>query len=402
MKRIISKTVWILGFVSLFNDISSEMVIPVMPIFLKSIGFSALLIGLLEGFAEATAGLTKGYFGYLSDKYETRKSFVSSGYFLSTLSKPMLAISAFPFWIFLARFFDRLGKGVRTAARDAILSEQATPQTKGRIFGFHKGMDTTGAVIGPVISLILLTFYDVSYTTIFIIAFAPSLIGFFLTLFVKEKKTEHVTQKSIPGFFAFTKYWGESSKDYKKAVIGFLGFAVINSSDLFLLLMIKNITNSDRDVLMVYIFYNVVFAVFSYPMGAFADKMGFKKSYVIGLIIFAIVYGVMATSPSLEIIYGLFFLYGLYAAMNESVSKAWIASIVHTKVATALGFFTGFNSVCLLVASTLAGLIWTAFGAPVMFAYASIGALIVAIYLLITFKSQSFKTSHEVVVEAED
>lgn len=397
MKKIISKTVWILGFVSLFNDISSEMVIPIMPIFLKSIGFSALLIGLLEGFAEATAGLSKGYFGYLSDKYNTRKPFVSSGYFLSTLSKPMLAISALPFWIFLARFFDRLGKGIRTSARDAILSEQATSQTKGRIFGFHKGMDTTGAVIGPLISLALLTFYDVSYTTIFLIAFAPSLIGFILTLLVKEEKTETEKPKKIPHFFTFLKYWKESSPDYKKAVIGFLAFALINSSDIFLLLMIKNITNSDRDVLMVYIFYNVVFAIFSYPMGALADKIGFKKSYVIGLIIFAVVYGVMSTSPSLDVIYVLFFLYGLYAAMNESVSKAWIASIVHTKIATALGFFAGFNSLCLLFASTLAGLIWTEFGANAMFAFAGAGAFIVAVYFLIMFRGKSFKSNIEVV-----
>lgn len=378
------------------------MLIPIMPIFLKSIGFTAFLIGLLEGFAEATAGLSKGYFGYLSDKYNTRKPFVSSGYFLSTLSKPMLALSTYPLWIFLARFFDRFGKGIRTSARDAILSDQATAQTKGRIFGFHKGMDTTGAVIGPLISLLLLTFYDVSYQTIFLVALAPSLVGFLLTLFVKEKKSEHKVKKSIPGFFTFVKYWKEASPDYKKAVIGFLAFGVINSSDLFLLLMIKNITNSDQDVLMVYIFYNVVFAATSYPMGAIADKIGFKKSYVIGLIIFAIVYGVMSTSPSLYVIYGLFLLYGLYASLNESVSKAWIASIVHTKIATALGFFTGFNSVCLLLSSTIAGLIWTTFGAPVMFAYAGAGAIIVAAYLLITFRGQSFKVDGKYIEPAEE
>lgn len=373
-----------------------------MPIFLKSIGFTAFLIGLLEGFAEATAGLSKGYFGYLSDRYNTRKPFVSSGYFLSTLSKPMLALSTYPLWIFLARFFDRFGKGIRTSARDAILSDQASRETKGRIFGFHKGMDTTGAVIGPLISLLLLTFYDVSYQTIFLIAFAPSFAGFLLTLFIKEEKKEKRKKEKIPHFFTFLKYWKESSKNYKKAVIGFLGFAIINSSDMFLLLMIKNITNSDQDVLMVYIFYNVVFAATSYPMGAFADKIGFKKSYVIGLIIFAVVYGIMATSPSIEVIYGLFFLYGLYASMNESVSKAWIASIVHTKIATALGFYTGFNSICLLVASTAAGLIWTEFSPSAMFTYAGIGALAVATYMLIVFKGQSFKVDGKFIEPGEE
>src|SRR5437879_3507198 len=148
-RLLISRTVWMLSLVSLFTDMASEMLYPVMPVFLKSIGFSVVLIGLLEGMAEATAGLSKGYFGKLSDARGERVPFVRWGYLLSAISKPLMAASIFPLWIFLARTMDRLGKGVRTGARDAILSVEATPETKARVFGVHRAMDTAGAFIGP-------------------------------------------------------------------------------------------------------------------------------------------------------------------------------------------------------------------------------------------------------------
>ena len=136
--RYITRTIWILSMVSLFTDMASEMLYPIMPIYLKSIGFSIVLIGLLEGIAEATAGISKGYFGKLSDVSGKRKPFVQLGYALSAISKPMMAMFIFPLWIFLSRTLDRFGKGIRTGARDAMLSDEATPETKGKIFGFHR------------------------------------------------------------------------------------------------------------------------------------------------------------------------------------------------------------------------------------------------------------------------
>ena len=156
--RIINRTVIILSVVSLFADIASEMLYPVVPVYLKEIGFSVLLIGVLEGIAEFTAGISKGYFGKLSDERGVRLPFIKLGYFLSNISKPMMAIFTFPIWIFFTRTTDRLGKGLRTAARDALLSQQATPKTKGRVFGFHRAMDTVGAAIGPIIALCFLFF----------------------------------------------------------------------------------------------------------------------------------------------------------------------------------------------------------------------------------------------------
>jgi len=157
--KYITRTVWILSVASLLTDTASEMLYPIMPVYLKTIGFSVLLIGILEGVAEATAGLSKGYFGKLSDTAGRRVPFVQIGYALSAISKPMMGLLVFPLWIFFARTVDRFGKGIRAGARDAILSDEATPETKGKIFGFHRAMDTVGAVMGPSLALVYLYFY---------------------------------------------------------------------------------------------------------------------------------------------------------------------------------------------------------------------------------------------------
>src|SRR5574339_622590 len=175
--RIINRTVIILSVVSLFADIASEMIYPVVPVYLKEIGFSVLLIGILEGVAEFTAGISKGYFGKRSDEKGIRLPFIQGGYFLSAISKPMMAMLTYPLWIFFARTIDRFGKGLRTAARDALLSKQATKETKARVFGFHRGMDTVGAAIGPMIALSFLYFFPKSYATLFYLAFIPGIIS---------------------------------------------------------------------------------------------------------------------------------------------------------------------------------------------------------------------------------
>ena len=157
--RIITRTVLILSVVSLLADVASEMLYPVIPVYLKEIGFSVFWIGMLEGIVNFTAGLSKGYFGKLSDERGLRLPFIKLGYLLSAVSKPLIAVFTYPFWIFFVRTVDRLGKGVRTAARDALLSQQATKETKARVFGFHRSMDTVGAAIGHIIALLFLFFY---------------------------------------------------------------------------------------------------------------------------------------------------------------------------------------------------------------------------------------------------
>ena len=382
----ISRTVWVLCFISLFTDISSEMLYPVMPVYLKSIGFSAMIIGLLEGFAEATAGFSKGYFGNLSDRTGKRSLFVRFGYGLSSVSKPMLAAFTFPLGIFFARTIDRLGKGIRTSARDAILSSESTPETKGRIFGLHRGLDTAGAFIGPVFALLFLLFYPDKFISLFLIAFIPGLFSIFLSFFIKDSQVKQNPNVKGTGFFSFLKYWKVSGKEYKKLVIGLLFFALMNSSDIFLLLMIKFIGYTNTEVIAAYIFYNLIYAVLSYPVGIIADKTGLKNIFITGLFIFAIVYGGMAFQPSLLVIFILFFFYAIYASATESISKAWITNIAKKEdTATAIGFFTGFSSVFTLFASIIAGFLWSAFSPSVTFEVSAIGAILVAIYIFISF-----------------
>lgn len=387
--RIITKTVWILSLVSLFTDMASEMLYPVMPLFLKSIGYTALFIGILEGVAEAIAGLTKSYFGKRSDALGKRLPFVQLGYSLSAISKPMLALFSFWWWIFISRTTDRLGKGIRTAARDAMLSDESLPETRGRVFGFHRSMDTLGAVAGPALALIYLYFNPENYRTLFIIAFVPGLLAIACTFLMKDKNSNPATRKEITkaGIFSFTSYWKNSPATYKKLSAGLLLFALINSSDVFLLLKMKESGQDDTVIIGIYIFYNLVYALLSYPMGMLADKVGLKHIFSGGLLVFSIVYAGFAVSSSLMSYLLLFALYGLYAAATEGISKAWISSLVpKTETASAIGTFSGLQSICTLFASSFCGLLWFQFGAVASLSISAAVALIVIFYIRLMVK----------------
>jgi MFS family permease len=360
---------------------ASEMLYPVMPVYLKSIGFSIVLIGILEGIAEATAGLSKGYFGKLSDSSGKRVPFVRIGYALSAVSKPMMAIFIYPLWIFFARTIDRFGKGIRTGARDAILSDEATTETKGKIFGFHRSMDTLGAVLGPALALIYLYIFPGNYKTLFFIAFLPGLLAIAASFMLKDKKPEIVKSKVPVRFFSFLKYWKESPLIYRKVAIGLLIFALFNSSDVFLLLKLKEAGISDTLVIALYIFYNLVYALFAFPLGIVADKIGLKKVFILGLVIFSSVYFGMSVNQNLYVYFLLFFLYGIYAAATEGISKAWISNITDKKdTATAIGTYSGFQSICALIASSFAGYIWFEYGALYTFLITGIVTIVIILY----------------------
>src|ERR1035437_2242023 len=385
-QKIFTRTIWTLGFVSLFSDVASEMLYPVMPIYLKSIGFTALWIGILEGVAEAVVGLSKGYFGKLSDEKGKRLPFVQLGYFLSAISKSMLALFAYPVWILFARSTDKLGKGIRTSARDAMLSDECSKEDKGKVFGFHRAMDTVGAAIGPLLALVYLYFRPQDYKTLFFIAFAPSMISVLFTLFIREKKKEPLASLEMTtkvNFFSYFSYWRKSSKEYRALVVGLLLFAVFNSSDIFLLLMAKNAGISDEKIILVYVFYNLIYALFSLPFGHLADKIGMKKTFAFGLTLFCITYIGMAFVHSAMMLFGLFFIYGLYAATNEGISKAWIAKISpQNETATAIGFFSSASSMAVMIASIVAGLIWVSANPQMTFFVSASGSFIAFIYLI--------------------
>lgn len=359
------------------------MLYPIMPIYLKSIGFSIILIGILEGVAEATAGLSKGYFGKRSDVTGKRVPFVQLGYAFSAISKPMMAVFVYPLWIFFARTIDRFGKGIRTGARDAILSDEATAQTKGKTFGFHRSMDTFGAVLGPSLALLFLYFYPENYITLFYLAFIPGLLAIAASFFLKEKKRTHNAEKIATPFFSFLSYWKVSPPMYRKVVMGLLAFTLFNSSDLFLVLKAKESGLSDTMVIGIYIFYNLVYALFAFPIGMLADKIGLKKMLVFGIAIFSIVYFGMGFNQNIYVFAGLFALYGIYAAATEGISKAWITNISDEKdTATAIATYSAFQSFFTMLASSLAGLIWYQFGANATFIVTAFASILISLYFI--------------------
>ncbi len=353
-----------------------------MPVYLKSIGFSVLIIGILEGVAEAVAGLSKSYFGGLSDKSGKRLPFVQLGYVLSAVSKPMMALLTNIWWIFSARTLDRLGKGIRTGARDAMLSNETNPEKKGTVFGFHRSMDTLGAVFGPLTALAFLHFFPGEYKTIFLLAFIPGIFAIFLTLIIKEKKNELPdNKKTVPLLQAF-RYWKSSPHNYRQLVSALLVFALFNSSDLLLLLRIKESGYNDETVIGIYIFYNLVFAILAFPLGKLADRWGLKRVFLFGLFFFIITYTGFAFNQNEVIFLVLFLCYGVYAAATEGISKAWITNLVGAgETATAVGTYTGFQSIASLFASSFAGWLWYSFGPVAAFLSSALMALGVLVYV---------------------
>ncbi|MCB2408562.1 MFS transporter [Hymenobacter lucidus] len=379
--KYLTRTIWLLSLVSLFTDLASEMLYPVMPLYLQSIGFSVVLIGVLEGVAEATAGLSKGYFGQWSDRLGRRLPFVQWGYGLSALSKPMLAVLTAPWWVFLARTTDRLGKGLRTGARDALLSDETTPKNKGRVFGFHRSLDTLGAVLGPVLALLWLAARPGDYRLLFLLAFLPGLAAVGITLAVHEKPKVPSAQPVRP-FWASFSYWQRAPSSYRRVASGLLVFAFFNSADTFLLLLARQRGLPDATVIGLYIFYNLVYALSALPAGHLSDRLGPRPMLVTGLLLFSLVYAGMTQAHELLVFALLFGLYGLYAAATEGISKAWLSNLcVPADTGAALGTYAGLSSIAALLASALTGLVWQLFGSTAAFGLSAAVAAGVALFL---------------------
>lgn len=386
--RLITRKVWLLSLVSLFTDFASEMLYPVMPVYLKSIGYSVLLIGFLEGFAEAVAGMSKIYFGRLSDVSNRRLIFIQIGYALSAISKPMLALSTQVWWIFSSRLLDRAGKGLRTAPRDAMLSNEATQETKASVFGFHRMMDTFGAFLGPLVALLFLNYYPNRYASLFLLAFLPGFAAIILTFFLKEKTNGGTSKKAVSIKQLFG-YWKIAPANYKKLLFALLLFGIFNSSDVFLLLQMREWGMSDTGVIGMYIFYNLVFAVMAFPAGKLADRIGLKKVFLLGLFFFVVTYFGFAIANRPVSFAILLITYGLYAACTEGVAKAWISRLVPAgETASAIGLFAGLNSITALFASTAAGFIWFHASPQWVFYSGAAMALLSFTSILVLFRSR--------------
>jgi MFS family permease len=350
----IGRNVVLLGVVSGLTDISSEMLYPVIPLFLTTVlGAPMTVVGLIEGVAEATASLLKAASGLWSDRAGRRKPFVLWGYGLSALSKPLLALAgAWPFVLF-CRFLDRSGKGVRTSARDALLAGSTASEHWGQAFGFHRAMDTAGAVAGPLATVFLMSVCGLGYRPIFLIAAAPAALGVLvLAAFVQDKtvipsaRTPGTGRPLPPEFWRFLLVYGI--------------FALGNSSDAFLLLKAAHGGLSPTRVVLAYVLYNAVYAVAATPAGFLADRLGRTRSLAAGLAVFAAAYLGFARAEAGPWFWLLFPVYGFYGALAESALKAAVAErCVPENRATALGVFQGATGALALAASLAAGWLWS-------------------------------------------
>jgi MFS family permease len=380
------KQVIILSFVSFFTDIASEMLYPVTPIFLTAVlGSSMAVVGIIEGFAEITAGFLKGYFGNLSDRIGKRSIFVVLGYGISAISKPVPGLIASIPAVVVSRTTDRVGKGMRTAPRDALLGSYSKGNT-GAIFGFHRAMDTLGAAIGPLIAIFLLYLFPDNFQLIFLIAFVPSAIAVSFTFLVKDKPSH----SNIKGKLNYSIFWKEVSAEYKFVLIMIIIFSFVNSSDVFLILKSRFISDSNTIAILGYVFFNIVYAIFSYPLGHLSDKYGKKNIFSFGLVVFSLVYLGFALITEMIFIWLLFALYGIYSAATEGVSKAWISDLVPEEWrGSAIGLLTMFSSFAIMLGSFTAGVLWDYFGSAVPFLASSIISFVVAVILFL--KSDTHK-----------
>jgi MFS family permease len=376
MKSGLTRNVTMLGVVSGLTDISSEMLYPIVPVFLTSVlGAPMEIVGLVEGVAEATASFFKILGGRLSDKSRRRKPFVVFGYSLSAISKPVLALAYSWHFVLFSRFIDRVGKGLRTSARDALIASSIDKQHWGKAFGFHRALDTLGAAIGPLAALAMLHFMPPAapnYRLIFAAAFIPALLGIFVLLyFVKEASAVSAASPAAPAPAA------PMSADFKTFTLLYGVFALVNSSDVFLILRAKGLGFTLTRVILAYIGYNLVYALLASPAGWLSDKLGKIKTMVFGFAVFAAVYLGFAFAQKAWMIWPLFALYGFYAAFNEGISKAVVAHLsTGENRASAMGYFQGALGFLAFAASTMAGFLWDKVSPAAPFIAGAAGALL--------------------------
>jgi len=373
-KTKIPKNVLILGLVSFFNDTASEMVYPIVPIFMTQVlKASTTAVGLVEGIAESTAALTKFIFGYLSDKFQRRKPFVTLGYTFSAFSKGVIGLAtAWPMVLF-SRFLDRLGKGLRTGARDALLLQNTEEKNKGFIFGFHRSLDSAGAVLGPILGLILIYFFANNLRLIFYLATIPGFLAvLLLILLVSEKKEVGPSTKTSQKFSFSWKFLNPKVKLF--LIISFI-FALGNSSDAFLILRAKNLGLTTQLAVAAYVLYNLVQTLLGTYLGKLSDKIGHRKMFAFGLLVFSFVYFSFGVIKNSLFLWFLFPIYGIYIAATDGVSKAYLGEFISEKEAGSVyGLYQMLLALASFFASFVGGILWTKINPPSTFYFGAIMA----------------------------
>lgn len=377
-----------LGLVSCFADISSEMVYPIIPLYLTAVlGATPALVGVIEGIAESVASLLKVFSGYVSDKFQKKKALAFTGYATGVLYKLALVFAGSWVGILSARVLDRFGKGIRTAPRDVMVAESADRASMGRAFGIHKMLDMAGSAVGILLAFILLTTMgEESYKTIFLISIIPVLIALFMFVFIEEKKEKReVAQREH--FWENVKGLDGQLKLY--LAVTFL-FTLGNSSNSFLLLRAYDAGFSSNTAILLYFIYNVTASILATPCGKLSDKVGRKKLLVTGYLTFSVVYFGFAVCTSKPLMIVIFVIYGIYTALTAGVERAFISEIAPKEMkGTMLGLHSTLAGIALLPASVIAGLLWDNVGTFAPFVYGGVMSLVAAVILMVGLKQKT-------------
>lgn len=390
----LEKNIFFTGLTSFFTDVSVKMVYSVMPLFLLSLGASKTTISLIEGIAESTASLLKAVSGYWSDKIGKNKPFMIIGYGITALITPIYAFVGAPIQVLYLRFIERVGKGIRTAPRDSLISNSIRKNEAGKNFGFHKAMDNSGAIIGPLIAFLLLYFFPLNFTNIFLLSTIPAIIGVLtIIFFIKEIKAEK--KKEMPSF----RIKQLPRKFYFFLVIIFV-FTLGNSADALLLVKTKETGINQAFIPFVYMIFNAVSVFLAIPVGKLSDRIGREKLIILGFFVYALVYYLFGRFNSLSVFVFLFMLYGFYSALTDTGQKAMISDIVSKDLkGTGFGIYHAVLGITLLPASLIAGLLYDNVNANAPFYFGSAMALLATLMMIIftVMTKKNHKTSDHLI-----
>ncbi len=381
----IPKSIWALGFVSLFMDISSEIIHALLPVFLVSIlGASFTAVGFLEGLAEAVVMISKPISGFLSDFFNKRKIFVFCGYAIGTISKPLFAIANSVAAVYFARLLDRIGKGIRGAPRDALIADLTHNEIRGRAYGLRQSLDTVGAFLGPSIAIFLMSVFSNNYKNVFFLATIPGLISLFLLIvFVPDKKSVPNNNKCL----RFSDFSNLNFSYWKIVILGFI-FKLAAFSEAFLILRAYNLGLKESLSPLIPIVMSIVYAVSAYPVGSLSDKINRRYFLLIGVFILIFSNLFLAFANSLILVFIGVSLWGLQLGFTQGTFNTLIADTCPQDLrGSAFGIFNLISAISLLISSSLAGIFWDKVGPSMPFIFSSIVAFIYCALQSFIFKN---------------
>jgi MFS family permease len=397
----VSPNVFFLGIVSFLNDISSEMIFTLIPLFLSNVlGVATTVIGLIGGLSESTDALFRIFSGWFSDRIGRRKSLAVAGYTVSTIAKPFMYLASTWGVVLGVRFGDRAGKGIRTSSRDALLADSAPPGERGRSFGFHRALDTSGAVTGLIIAAVVIYFvqgggFELSLKTyhwLVLIGIVPAVAAVLILLrFVKERKRRTLPENHRPGFNLIKLAAGFDTR-FKLFLVIMTLFTLGNSSDFFVVLRTQNMGFSVFHIVLMLILFNATYAAVALPAGKISDRLGRRRIISMGWGVYVLIYLGFALAGEAWQVWLLFAGYGIYYGIVEGVARAFVADLVPAeKRGTAYGLYHGVVGLTLLPASLIAGWLWQAYSPEAPFFFGAGMAAIATIGMLLFVKEGPYR-----------